>query len=100
MNNLMTADRKPFDHFVSGTLIGAFTFGAIGYKDVLDGKTNAKDAAKKSIKFALIGGIATGAGIHASNCLVRRNYINFALTSALAIGSIIAVENIIKIQEK
>ncbi|MBE2985058.1 hypothetical protein CCAL9344_03310 [Campylobacter sp. RM9344] len=91
---MLSTTRLPFDHFVSGALVGAMSATALelGNKN----KKTPLGVAKRVLKFSLGGGVVAAVGISASNSIAKGNYMSAATKTALGIGALILIENLIK----
>lgn len=96
---LFSSTRLPFDHFLSGSLIGAMGGAALNYEELKEGKISTNTFAKRVLKFSLDGGIATSIGIFASNSIVKGNYLN-ALGGVLLGASLLTLSNKITKKER
>ena len=93
-NSLFTlsSTRLPFDHFISGALIAGMGAAALGFSDYLNNRATKKDVAKKIAKGAV--------GIHASNLIAQKKYLNAAAFTAAGIGGLLIAEKLIKLESK
>ncbi len=101
-NSLFTLSntRLPFDHFISGALIAGMGAAALGFSDYLNNRATKKDVAKKIAKYAVTGGFVGAVGIHASNLIAQKKYLNAAAFAAAGIGGLLIAEELIKLESK
>lgn len=88
---LVSSDRLPLDHFISGALIGGMSGFAMDYKT---GKQNTSQLIKNSLKMAVGGGVVAAAGIGASNALVKGELLKAGAYIATGVATLVVLEKI------
>ena len=73
---------------------------ALGFSDYLNNRATKKDVAKKIAKYAITGGFVGAVGIHASNLIAQKKYLNAAAFTAAGIGGLLIAEELIKLESK
>ena len=101
-NSLFTLSntRLPFDHFISGAFIAGMGPAALGFSDYLNNRATKTDVANKIAKYAVTGGFVGAVGLHASNLIAQKQYINAAAFTAAGIGGLLIAEALIKLESK
>lgn len=99
MNAVVSVDRLPLDHMLSGALIAGITVGGLSYNEYKKGSLSGAQATKKTLKIGIQGGIAAACAISASNKLVRQNYLGAVLTAAIGVSGVILTEKLINPEE-
>ena len=56
--------------------------------------------AKKIAKYSVTGGFVGAVGIHASNLIAQKKYLNAAAFTAAGIGGLLIAEELIKLESK
>ncbi|MCD8213996.1 MAG: hypothetical protein LUC34_08160 [Campylobacter sp.] len=92
----LSTTRLPFDHFISGALIGGMSAAAIS----LNTNASKVQTAKKILKFSICGGFATAIAISTSNSIAKKEYLNAVAKISLGVGGLLLAEKFVNLENK
>lgn len=87
-------NETPLDYFISGTIASSIVSGGLNYKKVKQGEMTKNEAIEDTVKISSQAGIASGSAIASVQYLANKNYLGAALSIAVGVGSILAIEKV------
>lgn len=87
-------NETPLDYLISGTITSSIISGSLNYQKVKKGEITKSEAIENTTKVSSQAGIAAGSAIASVQYAINKNYLGAALSVAVGVGSILAIEKI------
>ncbi|PID47872.1 MAG: hypothetical protein CR967_02675 [Proteobacteria bacterium] len=85
-------NETPLDYLVSGTLVAGLISSNLNYQKYKKEEISKQDAIRDTLAVSAQAGIASASAVASIQYLANKNYLNAALSLAVGIGGIVAIE--------